>query len=116
MAAMKCLTCGACWGLYVDSCRICDNKPVYRKDLEADTLSRLKEIEDLFLQRQSREQSAHAVDGVFNWRFECLLEAGAPPEVAELVAGRRVDLHEACEVFRAGCDPQLAQEILNPVE
>lgn len=117
MAAMRCPSCGANWGVHASTCRICDDRLVYRKDCEADSHAKLKEVEERYVSRQQQADRDHTVDREFNWRFECLLDAGAPPEVAEVIAGRAmVDLHKACEVFRNGCDPQLAQELLTPVE
>jgi hypothetical protein len=47
------------------------------------------------------------------WRAEELERAGFEPTAASLLAGRMdVDLHEAIDLVRRGCAPELALEIL----
>ena len=51
------------------------------------------------------------------WRLHNLIEAGFPvvlaEKIARLYAGpRAIDLHEALELVRNGCKPELAAEIL----
>ena len=41
-----------------------------------------------------------------------LLEAGYPVHLAERIAGSEVDLHDAVELVKRGCDPTTAAEIL----
>ena len=49
---------------------------------------------------------------VETWRLSVLLDAGYPPDLAELVAESRVDLHEAVDLLERGCPPPLAARIL----
>ena len=49
---------------------------------------------------------------VESWRLHTLLEAGYPIPLAERIAGSEVDLHDAVELIRRGCDPSVAAEIL----
>jgi hypothetical protein len=49
---------------------------------------------------------------VESWRLHILLEAGYPVHLAERLAGSEVDLHDAVELVRKGCDPVTAAEIL----
>jgi hypothetical protein len=49
---------------------------------------------------------------VESWRLHTLLEAGYPVPLAERLAGSEVDLHDAVELVRRGCDPTVAAEIL----
>jgi hypothetical protein len=47
------------------------------------------------------------------WRYDELVRAGYPPDVAAIIARRLVvDLHEACDLLRAGCPVDQALEIL----
>jgi hypothetical protein len=60
-------------------------------------------------------QTEHQVenDPTEAWRLHVLLDAGYPLQAAELLAvARGVDLHQAVYLLEAGCDPQLALEIL----
>jgi hypothetical protein len=50
---------------------------------------------------------------VRSWRFEALMRAGYPLEVAQRLAELvRVDLHLAVDLVRRGCPPETAQRIL----
>ncbi|HEX2428377.1 MAG TPA: hypothetical protein VHI53_10625 [Gaiellaceae bacterium] len=49
---------------------------------------------------------------VESWRLHILLEAGYPVHLAERIAPSEVDLHDAVELLRRGCDPVTATEIL----
>lgn len=49
---------------------------------------------------------------VESWRLHILLEAGYPVPLAERIAGSEIDLHDAVELLRRGCDPAVAAEIL----
>jgi hypothetical protein len=49
---------------------------------------------------------------VESWRLHILLEAGYPVHLAERLAGSEVDLHDAVELIRQGCDHVTAAEIL----
>ncbi len=49
---------------------------------------------------------------VESWRLHILLEAGYPVHLAERIAASEVDLHNAVELLRQGCDPVTATEIL----
>jgi hypothetical protein len=49
---------------------------------------------------------------VESWRLHKLLEAGYPIPLAERLAGSEVDLHNAVELVRRGCEPSVAAEIL----
>jgi hypothetical protein len=49
---------------------------------------------------------------VESWRFMVLLDAGYPPDLAELVAESKVDLHAAVELLERGCPAPLAARIL----
>ena len=49
---------------------------------------------------------------VETWRLHVLMEAGYPVPLAERVAHSNADLHQAVELVRAGCAPELATEIL----
>ena len=49
---------------------------------------------------------------VESWRLHILLEAGYPVHLAERLAVSEVDLHNAVEIVRRGCDPLTAAEIL----
>ena len=47
------------------------------------------------------------------WRAEELERVGFEPAAASLLAGRLdVDLHDAMDLVRRGCSPELALEIL----
>jgi hypothetical protein len=49
---------------------------------------------------------------VESWRLHILLEAGYPVHLAERIAGSEVDLHNAVELVKSGCDHTTAAEIL----
>jgi hypothetical protein len=49
---------------------------------------------------------------VESWRLHILLEAGYPVPLAERIAVSEVDLHDAVELVRRGCDAVTATEIL----
>jgi hypothetical protein len=50
---------------------------------------------------------------VQEWREEELLRAGYPNPLARRLALRHdIDLHQAVDLVRAGCDPKLAARIL----
>ena len=49
---------------------------------------------------------------VESWRLHILLEAGYPVHLAERLAVGEVDLHDAVEIVKRGCDHVTAAEIL----
>lgn len=49
---------------------------------------------------------------VESWRLHILLEAGYPVHLAERIAVAEVDLHDAVELVKSGCDHVTAAEIL----
>ena len=49
---------------------------------------------------------------VESWRLHVLMEGGYPLPLAEKIAHSNVDLHQAVDLVRAGCVPELATEIL----
>jgi hypothetical protein len=49
---------------------------------------------------------------VESWRLHVLIEAGYPLPLAERLAHSSADLHQAVELVRSGCRPELAAEIL----
>ena len=49
---------------------------------------------------------------VESWRLHVLIEAGYPLPLAERLAHSSADLHQAVELVRRGCQPELATEIL----
>ena len=49
---------------------------------------------------------------VESWRLHILIEAGYPVHLAERIAVSEVDLHDAVELVRRGCDHVTAAEIL----
>jgi len=49
---------------------------------------------------------------VESWRLHVLIEAGYPLPLAERLAHSQADLHQAVELVQAGCQPELATEIL----
>ena len=52
-------------------------------------------------------------DRITRWRTEELVRAGFEPAAASLIAARLdVDLHDATDLLRAGCSPELALQIL----
>lgn len=52
-------------------------------------------------------------DRITRWRTEELVRAGFEPAAASLIAARLdVDLHDATDLLRAGCAPELALQIL----
>jgi hypothetical protein len=52
-------------------------------------------------------------DGVLRWRYEELRRAGyAPLDAARLARTRSVDLHEATDLLRNGCEAATALRIL----
>jgi hypothetical protein len=53
---------------------------------------------------------------VITWRRCRLLEAGFPPDLAEMLAGTpSVDLHALLQLVDRGCPPVLAARILSPL-
>jgi hypothetical protein len=57
------------------------------------------------------------LDPVHAWRFERLLAAGIPAELASSVsADSAYDLHALLELIDRGCRPELAIRILAPLE
>lgn len=62
---------------------------------------------------QLDEQQEAALEEVFGWRLEQLLQAGYNARDAGRLAARRdIDLHEAVDLVGQGCPPQLAVAIL----
>jgi hypothetical protein len=63
-------------------------------------------------------REAHAfleteADRIEAWRLRVLLDAGYPVQIAEhLAMSFEVDLHQAEELVRDGCTPELAEAIL----
>jgi hypothetical protein len=49
---------------------------------------------------------------VESWRLHVLIEAGYPLPLAERLAHSSADLHQAVELLKQGCTPELAAEIL----
>jgi hypothetical protein len=50
---------------------------------------------------------------VLEWRVWCLLTAGYDEDDAYRIAGdTQIDLHDAVELVKGGCPPELAAEIL----
>lgn len=50
---------------------------------------------------------------VVSWRFDCLVRAGYPVEIAIMLAERGgVDLHDAVELLKRGCPVGEAKRIL----
>lgn len=49
---------------------------------------------------------------VETWRLHVLIEAGYPLPLAEQLAHSNADLHQAVELLKQGCRPELAAEIL----
>jgi hypothetical protein len=49
---------------------------------------------------------------VESWRLTVLLDAGYPPELAELIAESKADLHAAVDLLERGCPPATAARIL----
>ena len=49
---------------------------------------------------------------VESWRLHILIEAGYPLPLAEKLAHSEADLHVAVELVHAGCQTELAAEIL----
>jgi hypothetical protein len=49
---------------------------------------------------------------VESWRLHILIEAGYPLPLAEKLAHSEADLHMAVELVHAGCQAELAAEIL----
>jgi hypothetical protein len=53
------------------------------------------------------------LDRIERWRAQELERAGYDPlSAAELAASHEVDLHQAVELIRRGCPPELAARIL----
>jgi hypothetical protein len=62
---------------------------------------------------QLQEPEAAAQEEIFSWRLEQLVSAGYRPAEAKFLARRLdVDLHEATDLVRHGCPPDLAVAIL----
>lgn len=49
---------------------------------------------------------------VESWRLHILLQAGYPVHLAERIAASEVDLHDAVELLKRGCEAHIAAEIL----
>ena len=49
---------------------------------------------------------------VESWRMAVLLDAGYPPELAELIAESKADLHAAVNLLERGCPAPLAARII----
>ena len=47
-----------------------------------------------------------------SWRLHVLIEAGYPLPLAEKLAHSSADLHQAVDLVKAGCMPELATQIL----
>jgi hypothetical protein len=61
--------------------------------------------------------SERAASQVLVWRREQLVETGFPPPLAALVAADpRYDLHALIELVERNCAPELAAQILAPIE
>jgi hypothetical protein len=66
--------------------------------------------------RKPTTSDAPQIDPVQAWRFERLLAAGLPHELASSVSGDRAyDLHALLELVDRGCPPELATRILAPL-
>jgi len=58
-------------------------------------------------------EPSNETEKVESWRLHVLLkEAGYPLALAEKLAHSQVDLHDAVDLVRKGCEPKLAAEIL----
>jgi len=53
---------------------------------------------------------------VRGWRRCRLLEYGFPPALAERLADQRTDLHALLQLVDRGCPPELAAQILSPLD
>ena len=52
--------------------------------------------------------------GVIAWRYDVLVKAGYPPDVAIIIAGSpQVDLHIACDLLKHGASVHTALRILS---
>ena len=61
--------------------------------------------------------SERAASQVLVWRREQLVESGFPPHLAARVApDPRYDLHALIELAERDCPPELAVQILSPME
>lgn len=49
---------------------------------------------------------------VESWRLTVLLDAGYPPELAELIAESKADLHQAVALLERGCPAPTAARII----
>jgi hypothetical protein len=60
---------------------------------------------------------AHQAPEVVSWRQNQLIRAGFTPAAAALLAtDPRYDLHALLELVEAGCSPELAVQILAPLD
>ena len=65
------------------------------------------------LRAADEETVVRGDDGVVRWRLDQLVRAGYERADAERVARRtEIDLHDAIDLVRRGCPPELAQSIL----
>lgn len=68
-------------------------------------------------QRQAPEAQRFEQDEVFAWRHSQLVRSGFPESLAARVAhDSRFDLHQLIELVDAGCAPELAFRILEPLD
>jgi hypothetical protein len=63
---------------------------------------------------QLDERRGARAEGVLRWRFEQLLCAGYDlPDARRLARRDDIDLHQAVDLVRTGCPPELAVSILS---
>jgi hypothetical protein len=61
--------------------------------------------------------SAQGVDAVSRWRCDRLVDSGFAPQLAASIANDgRYDLHALIKLVDRGCRPELAVQILAPLE
>jgi len=66
---------------------------------------------------QTKTTSVQALDEVVRWRCEQLVESGFALALAASVAKNpHYDLHALIELVERGCQPELADRILAPLE
>jgi hypothetical protein len=58
------------------------------------------------------QRQRDALESVVAWRRESLERAGYPAALADDIASSDADLHQAIDLLRAGCTPELAAQIL----
>ncbi|SRR6266498_5198480 len=101
----RCSLCGISYPTHILKCRKCGG-----------SLSSIQAAVDSDWDEQSRDTVFVADperERLITWRASCLYDAGLRDlEAATLLSGTDIDLHKACDMVRAGCDPKLLLEIL----